>query len=56
MNNRRRLISKVRKKMLFSNKRRYRLKIFEHHDSLIKKVYDLWVTGIECKSDLEYRH
>jgi hypothetical protein len=53
MNNRRRLISKVRRKILSSNRRRYRLKITKPHGE-IKKVYDLYVTGIELKSDLEY--
>jgi hypothetical protein len=51
MNNRKRLISKVRRKILSSNRRRVRVKITEHTGSIIKKVYDLYVTGIELKSN-----
>lgn len=56
MNNRRRLINKLKRKMLLDKRRKVRLKIFEHNGPLIKDVYDAWLRGIELKNDLEYGH
>ena len=56
MDNRRRLISKLRRKMLLSERKRIRIKIYDRNGSLLKDVYDAWLTGIEFKSDLEYRN
>jgi hypothetical protein len=51
MNNRRRLISKLRRKMLLSERKRIRIKIYERCGSLLKDAYDTWLTGIKLTNN-----